>query len=145
MWIPTWTRCNSMQYLRFSTYYHTLFCNKMAPPPQLGFTSTGIPGREISENWIGRQDPLPWSPRSPDITPLVFYMWGYVKSTVYPSPVTRIDNLKKGITDEIMIIHAHMPLRIWQGLGIDWTLTVLPRVPTFRRTNVSYKLWEFRQ
>ena len=29
--------------------------------------------------WIGRDGPTPWPPRSPDITPLDFFLWGYVK------------------------------------------------------------------
>jgi len=29
--------------------------------------------------WIGRDDPTPWPPRSPDITPRDFCLWWYVK------------------------------------------------------------------
>jgi hypothetical protein len=34
--------------------------------------------------WDGRDGPMPWPPRSPDITPLDFFLWGYVKSNVFP-------------------------------------------------------------
>ena len=27
--------------------------------------------------------PIPWPPNSPDLTPPDFFVWGYVKSTVY--------------------------------------------------------------
>jgi hypothetical protein len=37
---------------------------------------------------IGRDGPIPWSPRSPDITPLDFFLWGYIKDIVYKTPVT---------------------------------------------------------
>jgi hypothetical protein len=43
-------------------------------------------------------------------------MWGYVKSIVYQSSVTRSDDLKKHITDAIMTIQANMLLRTWQEL-----------------------------
>lgn len=34
--------------------------------------------------WIGRNSPLePWPPRSPDITPCDFFLWGYLKNKVY--------------------------------------------------------------
>lgn len=33
--------------------------------------------------WIGRNGPIAWPPRSPDLTPLDFYVWGYMKSEVY--------------------------------------------------------------
>jgi hypothetical protein len=32
---------------------------------------------------VGRDGPTPWPPRSPDITPLDFFLWGYVKDKVY--------------------------------------------------------------
>ena len=35
------------------------------------------------ERWIGRDGPIPWPPRSPDITPLDVSLWGYVKDIVY--------------------------------------------------------------
>ena len=33
--------------------------------------------------WIGRGGPVPWPPRSPDLTPLDFFIWGPMKSLVY--------------------------------------------------------------
>lgn len=36
--------------------------------------------------WIGRNSPLiKWPPRSPDITPLDFFLWGTIKNVVYAS------------------------------------------------------------
>ncbi|GBM81581.1 hypothetical protein AVEN_82167-1 [Araneus ventricosus] len=31
----------------------------------------------------GRSGPIAWPPRSPDVTPLDFCFWGYVKDKVY--------------------------------------------------------------
>ena len=36
--------------------------------------------------WIGRGGPVPWPPRSPDLTPLDFFLWGPMKSPVYDTP-----------------------------------------------------------
>lgn len=33
--------------------------------------------------WIGRGGPVRWPPRSPDLTPLDFFLWGYLKEIVY--------------------------------------------------------------
>ncbi len=42
-----------------------------------------------------------WPPRSPDLNPCDFYLWGYLKSVVYnPLPKT-LDDLKINITREI--------------------------------------------
>lgn len=43
-------------------------------------------------NWIGRGGPIQWPARSPDLTKLDFFLWGYVKEVVYQTePTTRED------------------------------------------------------
>lgn len=33
--------------------------------------------------WIGRGGPIAWPPRSPDLNPIDFFVWGYYKELVY--------------------------------------------------------------
>ena len=35
---------------------------------------------------IGRGRPLAWPPRSPDITPMGFFLWGYIKALIFTTP-----------------------------------------------------------
>ena len=35
--------------------------------------------------WIGRDEPIPWSPHSCDLNPLVYFLWGCVKTVLYSS------------------------------------------------------------
>ena len=43
---------------------------------------------EIFPNrWIGRNGPVRWPARSPDLNPLDFFLWGHVKSVVYATPL----------------------------------------------------------
>jgi hypothetical protein len=51
--------------------------------------------------WIGRGGPIRWAPRSPDLTPLDFFLWGHIKNNVYKSPIQDLDELKMRICDEI--------------------------------------------
>jgi hypothetical protein len=37
--------------------------------------------------WIGKSGRTSWPPCSPDLDPLGFYFWGYLKSSVYLTPV----------------------------------------------------------
>ncbi|CAH2237439.1 jg3568 [Pararge aegeria aegeria] len=37
----------------------------------------------FDERIISRNGPVNWSPRSCDLTPLDYFLWGYVKSLVY--------------------------------------------------------------
>ena len=37
--------------------------------------------------WLGRGGPVTWAPRSPDLTPLDYYLWGHMKTLVYETKV----------------------------------------------------------
>ena len=39
--------------------------------------------------WIGRGSPRIWAPRSPDLTSLDFFAWGYIKAQVYRVKIRR--------------------------------------------------------
>ena len=73
--------------------------------------------------WIGRDGPTPCPPRSPDITPLDLFLWGYVKDKVFSTPVPNITNLKARITDAFATVTEHMLENKWRE--IDYRLDVL--------------------
>lgn len=43
--------------------------------------------------WIGWGGSIAWHPSSPDLTPFHFFMWGYVKNTVYAVNIRDFDHL----------------------------------------------------
>lgn len=51
--------------------------------------------------WIGRGGPTPWPARSPDLTPMDYYVWGHMKTLVYddPNPITSVEVLRQKIID----------------------------------------------
>lgn len=49
--------------------------------------------------WIGRRGPIEWPARSPDLTPLDFFLWGHIKSVVYKTQPDDIEDLKRRITE----------------------------------------------
>lgn len=52
-------------------------------PPQWSVTVCDI-SKEISpKRWIGHDGPILWPPRSPDVIPLDFFVWGYMKDLIY--------------------------------------------------------------
>uniref|UniRef100_A0A8D9AAQ2 Histone-lysine N-methyltransferase SETMAR n=1 Tax=Cacopsylla melanoneura TaxID=428564 RepID=A0A8D9AAQ2_9HEMI len=58
--------------------------------------------------WIGRRGHIEWPPRSPDLTPLDFFLWGYLKSKVYETPPNDIQDLKNRITNACRTITPGM-------------------------------------
>ena len=75
------------------------------------FLDTTFPQR-----WIGRGGFKAWPPRSPDITPLDFFFWGYVKQCVYSVRINDIDHLKERIRDAIHSVTPDVLLRVWNEL-----------------------------
>ena len=58
----------------------------------------GIFGKE---RLISRNSCFNWPPYSPDLNPLDFFLWGYIKSKVYSSPYPKtVEDLKKNIVRE---------------------------------------------
>lgn len=55
-----------------------------------------FPGRLIS-----KRGDIPWPPRSPDLTPPDFFLWGYLKHKVYNNNPKNIDQLKENIRGEM--------------------------------------------
>ena len=41
----------------------------------------------FGSRWIRRNGPIAWPARSPDQTPLDFFLWGHIKTLVYETPV----------------------------------------------------------
>jgi hypothetical protein len=66
-----------------------------------------FPGRVISRNGDIR-----WPARSCDLTPLDFFLWGFLKSKVYSTHPTTIEELKNNIISEINEIRPDLLKKI---------------------------------
>ncbi|EFN67942.1 hypothetical protein EAG_00133, partial [Camponotus floridanus] len=52
---------------------------------------------KFEDRWIGRSGIQKWPPRSPDLTPLDFYLWGKLKQQVYNEVPTSKEDMKERI------------------------------------------------
>ena len=68
-------------------------------PPHWGLQVRSFLDEQFSGNWIGRSGPISWPARSPDITPLDFYLWGKVKTDVFSRKPQNITQMKDCIAD----------------------------------------------
>lgn len=59
------------------------------------------------ERWIGRLGPIGWPPRSPDLTPVDFFVWGYLKDKVYATPVNTREELIQKIREACEELRAN--------------------------------------
>jgi hypothetical protein len=78
--------------------------------------------RTFPDRWIGRDGPISWPPRSPDITPLDLFFWEYVKDRVC---ATRLPDLplRDRIRDVISSLTLDMLDRTWQE--IEYRLDII--------------------
>jgi hypothetical protein len=67
-----------------------------------------FPGR-----WVGRDGTIPWPQRPPYITPLDFFLWGYVKDIVCKTHVTSLDELKLRIVAATETVTPQMLEKTW--------------------------------
>lgn len=61
---------------------------------------------EFGDHWIGRGGPVSWPPRSPDLTPLDFYLWSEVKRLVYRNEHQTREQMKSAIVDAFDVIKS---------------------------------------
>lgn len=54
--------------------------------------------RFFGNRWIGRAGPVAWPPRSPDLNPIDFFLWGHCKALVYEQgPLQNVEELRRRI------------------------------------------------
>ena len=92
-------------------------------PPHWGLVVRNFLDATFPNRWIGRDGPTNWPPRSPDITPLDFFLWGYVKDKVYSTPVADAETLKERITAALATVTTEMLENTWRE--IEFRLDVL--------------------
>ena len=91
-------------------------------PPQWSVNLKQCLNATLHNKWIGHAGNdncllLHWPPRSPDLTPCEFFLWGHVKELVYVPPLpTSVDDLKTRITEALKTIDPDMLVRVWQEM-----------------------------
>ncbi|GFS93236.1 uncharacterized protein TNCV_2125191 [Trichonephila clavipes] len=71
----------------------------------------------FGDRLISRFGPVNWPPRSCDLTPLDYFLWGYVKSLVYADKPQPLDHLKDNIRRVIADIRPQMLEKVIE----NWT------------------------
>ena len=85
-------------------------------PPHWGIEVREFLSETFGEQWIGRDGPMKWPPRSPDLTPLDFFFWGFVKDIVYQSKVADIRDLVARIKAASQEISLDVLEKVWKKL-----------------------------
>ena len=65
-----------------------------------------ILNNRFEDRWIGRSGNTKWPARSPDLTPLDFYLWGTLKQQVYYELPTTREDMQVRITRAVSAISS---------------------------------------
>jgi len=91
---------------------------------------TDVLNERFPDAWIGRDGQIPLPPRSPDLSPLDFFLWGYIKNIVYTEKIRNIQHLQDRITSAIETVTRDMVHKSWQEIEF--------RLDVSRATNVTH-------
>ncbi|GFS60737.1 DUF4817 domain-containing protein [Trichonephila clavipes] len=71
----------------------------------------------FGDRLISRLGPVNWPPRSCDLTPLNYFLWGYVTSLVYADKTQTLDHLE----DNIRLVIAEIRPQMLEKVIENWT------------------------
>ena len=101
-------------YPAFSSYTNQsdLLLMQDGAPPHWAQRVRDWLNHKLPHRWIGRGGPqdsnMPWPARSPDITPMDYFVWGFIKSKVYTRNYQNLEDLKTAITSAFQLITDEM-------------------------------------
>ena len=81
-----------------------------------------FPGRVIS-----LKEEVQWAPRSPDLSPIDFFLWGYLKDQVYKDKPRTPEQLKRALIAEVSAMPSEMVDRAVDHLQTVRLLQVIRR------------------
>ena len=95
-----------------------MFFQQDGAPPHWGRDVKAFLHQEFPNRWIGRDGPIHWAARSPDLTPLDFFVWGFLKTTVYSidESISNLDNLKSAIKSAFDEISEQMLSKTFENV-----------------------------
>ncbi|GFY30029.1 transposable element Tc3 transposase [Trichonephila clavipes] len=97
----------------------------------------------VPDRLISRFGPVNWPPRSCDLTPLDYFLWGYVKSLVYADKPQTLDHLEDNIRRVIADIRPQMSEKVIE----NWTsrLDYIRASRGSHMPEIIFKIWHAMQ
>ena len=90
--------------------YAELYFQQDGAPPHFASAVRNYLDQTFPQHWIGRRGCIDWPPRSPDLTPMDFFVWGVVKEKVYGRKPSTVKDLKDFIIEAFMDIDGNRQL-----------------------------------
>lgn len=69
---------------------------------------TNYLNNRFGNRWIGNRGPISWPARSPDLTAMDFFLWGYIKNKVYKTQFNNVEELQACVLREFHRINGRI-------------------------------------
>jgi transposase len=89
--------------------FRTMIWQQDGAPPHYAQIVRDYLGDTFVE-WIGRRGSVEWPPRSPDLTPCDFSLWGIIKDRVYAQTPRDVNRLKTLIEEQFKLLNDNIEL-----------------------------------
>jgi len=94
--------------------------------------------KKFGNHWIGLRGPHEWPPRSPDLTPLDFFLWGHLKQQVYATRPASVEDLKDRIVRACRTISPQILRRVRSAI-LDRTIFC----ERMEGSHLEHMLWKY--
>ena len=101
-----------------------IFFQQDGAPAHYSLMARNWLNERLPNRWIGRRGPIEWAARSPDLTPLDFFLWGYVKQKVYQQNIKDLNDLRQSITVTINSIKPDVLKRVFSEISKRLNLVI---------------------
>ena len=102
-----------------------IFFQQDGAPAHYSLMARNWLNERLPNRWIGRRGPIEWAARSPDLTPLDFFLWGYVKQKVYQQNIKDLNDLRQSITVTINSIKPDVLKRVFSEISKRLNLVII--------------------
>lgn len=88
----------------FGEHFQNIWFQQDGAPPHYGIDVRAYVNTVFRLRWIGRRGTVEWPARSPDLSPLDYFVWGYLKDNVYKTKPQNVNELRQRILQECQAI-----------------------------------------
>lgn len=87
-----------------SNYFRQIWVQQDGAPPHYGRYVRTYLNDIFPNRWMGRRGAIEWPARSPDLSPLGYFVWGHIKDNVYKPKPHDINDLREKIGEVLQRI-----------------------------------------
>ena len=94
-------------YQRFDDVFDGIWWFQDGAPAHRSLAVRNVLRQKFQNRVVALHHDVEWPPRSPDLTPCDFFLWGYLKQKVFSTPPPNLATLRRRLVDEVNILRQN--------------------------------------